>query len=82
MMTHVDGSVRFYGDDISAGDLTQGQTGGVSYAGASQRGVIGALGTISGGEGTSHIINHRATRPPAPARPTDHDANEHQRMTN
>ena len=54
MMAHVDGSVRFYGDDIDAGDLTQGQTGGVSYAGASQRGVIGALGTISGGEVTQY----------------------------
>lgn len=50
MMTHVDGSVKFYNDNIDAGDPTLQSTGGTNYSGASQRGVLGALGTISGGE--------------------------------
>ena len=50
MMAHVDGSVKFYNDDIDAGDPTLKSTGGPQYSGASQRGVLGALGTISGGE--------------------------------
>ena len=50
MMTHVDGSVRFYSDEIDAGDPTAAPIGGATYTGPSQRGVLGALGTISGGE--------------------------------
>ncbi len=50
VMTHVDGSVKFYNDNIDAGDPTHTQTGGTGYKGASQRGVIGALGSIAGGE--------------------------------
>jgi prepilin-type N-terminal cleavage/methylation domain-containing protein/prepilin-type processing-associated H-X9-DG protein len=50
MMTHVDGSVRFYSDEIDAGDPTAPHVGDKFYTGTSQRGVLGALGTISGGE--------------------------------
>ena len=50
VMTMVDGSVRFVNDNIDAGDPTAKQTGGHNYKGASQRGVLGALGTINGGE--------------------------------
>ena len=50
MMTHVDGSVRFYSDEIDAGDPTASHVGDKFYTGPSQRGVLGALGTISGGE--------------------------------
>ena len=52
-MTHVDGSVKFYNDNIDAGDPTHEQTGwvnGKGYSGVSQRGVIGALGSMNGGE--------------------------------
>lgn len=53
VMTHVDGSVKFYNDNIDAGDPTHEQTGwvnGKGYSGVSQRGVIGALGSMNGGE--------------------------------
>jgi len=50
VMTMVDGSVRFINDNIDAGDPSHRQTGGLNYKGASQRGVLGALGSISGGE--------------------------------
>jgi hypothetical protein len=49
-MTMVDGSVRFINDNIDAGDPSHKQTGGLSYKGASQRGVLGALGSMNGGE--------------------------------
>ena len=52
-MTHVDGSVKFYNDNIDAGDPTHSQTGwsiATGYSGASQRGVLGALGSMNGGE--------------------------------
>ena len=54
MMTHVDGSVRFYSDEIDAGDPTAAPIGGATYTGPSQRGVLGALGTISGGEAVNY----------------------------
>ncbi len=54
MMTHVDGSVRFYSDEIDAGDPTAAPVGGATYTGPSQRGVLGALGTISGGEAANY----------------------------
>ena len=50
VMTHVDGSVKFYNDNIDAGDPTHKQTGGLNYSGQSQRGVLGALGSMAGGE--------------------------------
>ncbi len=50
MMTHVDGSVKFYSDDISAGNATADTPG--SHKGASYYGVIGALGSMNGGEAT------------------------------
>ena len=53
VMTHVDGSVKFYNDNIDAGDPTHAQTGWTNangYSGASQRGLIGALGSMNGGE--------------------------------
>jgi hypothetical protein len=53
VMTHVDGSVKFYNDNIDAGDPTHSQTGwsnATGYSGASQRGVLGALGSMNGGE--------------------------------
>ena len=60
VMTHIDGSVAFYNDNIDDGDRTQGQTKGTDpqtgwhqntgYSGASQRGIIGALGSMNGGE--------------------------------
>ena len=50
VMTKVDGSVSFVNDNIDAGDPTHQQTGGHGYKGASQRGILGALGTVSGGE--------------------------------
>lgn len=50
VMTMVDGSVSFVNDNIDAGDPTHQQTGGHGYKGASQRGILGALGTVSGGE--------------------------------
>ena len=52
-MTHVDGSVKFYNDNIDAGDPSHSQTGWSNangYSGASQRGLIGALGSMNGGE--------------------------------
>jgi prepilin-type N-terminal cleavage/methylation domain-containing protein/prepilin-type processing-associated H-X9-DG protein len=54
MMTHVDGSVRFYSDEIDAGDPTAAHVGDKFYTGPSQRGVLGALGTISGGEAVNY----------------------------
>jgi prepilin-type N-terminal cleavage/methylation domain-containing protein/prepilin-type processing-associated H-X9-DG protein len=54
MMTHVDGSVRFYSEEIDAGDPTAAPVGGATYTGPSQRGVLGALGTISGGEAVNY----------------------------
>ncbi len=54
MMTHVDGSVRFYSDEIDAGDPTAAHVGDEFYTGPSQRGVLGALGTISGGEAVNY----------------------------
>ena len=56
VMTHVDGSVKFYNDNIDAGDPTHSQTGWSNangYSGASQRGVLGALGSMNGGEVTT-----------------------------
>lgn len=53
VMTHVDGSVKFYSDNIDDGDSTQpqtGWTGNKGYNGKSQRGVIGSLGSMNGGE--------------------------------
>ena len=48
-MAHVDGSVKFYNDNINAGDPTaSGKNAG--WTGQSERGVFGALGSISGGE--------------------------------
>ena len=50
VMTMVGGSVNFINDNIDAGNPSHRQTGGLGYKGASQRGVLGALGSISGGE--------------------------------
>ena len=60
VMTHMDGSVAFYNDNIDDGDRTQGQTKNINpqigwhqntgYSGQSQRGLIGALGSMNGGE--------------------------------
>ncbi len=49
VMAHVDGSVKFYNDNINAGDPTaRGKNKG--WTGQSERGVFGALGSINGGE--------------------------------
>ena len=49
VMAHVDGSVKFYNDNIDAGNPTaRGKNAG--WTGQSDRGVFGALGSISGGE--------------------------------
>ena len=49
VMAHVDGSVKFYNDNINAGDPTvRGKNAG--WTGISERRVFGALGSISGGE--------------------------------
>ena len=49
VMAHVDGSVKFYNDNIDAGNPTaRGKNAG--WTGQSERGVFGALGSISGGE--------------------------------
>ena len=53
VITHVDGSVKFYNDNIDAGDPSHAQTGwdkNTGYQGASQRGLIGSLGSMNGGE--------------------------------
>lgn len=60
VMSHVDGSVKFYSDNIDDGDSAVGQTKSTNpqlgwhqntgYSGLSQRGVIGALGSMNGGE--------------------------------
>ena len=49
VMAHVDGSVKFYNDNIDAGDPTAAGTN-AGWTGQSERGVFGALGSISGGE--------------------------------
>jgi len=48
VMAHVDGSVKFYNDNIDAGPTGAGTNAG--WTGQSERGVFGALGSISGGE--------------------------------
>ena len=60
VMSHVDGSVKFYSDNIDDGDSAVGQIKSTNpqigwhqntgYRGPSQRGVIGALGSMNGGE--------------------------------
>ena len=50
VMDHVDGSVKFYNDNIDVGDSTLKSIGRISYSGPSQRGVLGARGSISCGE--------------------------------
>ena len=60
VMSHVDGSVKFYSDNIDDGDSAVGQKmsrdpqigwhQNTGYRGLSQRGVIGALGSMNGGE--------------------------------
>ena len=60
VMSHVDGSVKFYNDNIDDGDSAVGQKmsrdpqigwhQNTGYRGLSQRGVIGALGSMNGGE--------------------------------
>lgn len=49
VMAHVDGSVKFYNDNIDAGDPTAAGTN-AGWTGQSERGVFGALGSIDGGE--------------------------------
>lgn len=49
IMTHLDGSVKFYNDNVDAGNLTANSTS-VNWKGQSIRGVIGALGSMNGGE--------------------------------
>jgi len=49
MMTHVDGSVRFYSDDINAGNPSANNTS-ANWKGPSKYGVIGALGSMNGGD--------------------------------
>ena len=49
VMAHVDGSVKFYNDNINAGDPTARGTN-AGWTGQSERGVFGALGSINGGE--------------------------------
>ena len=49
VIAHVGGSVKFYADNINAGDPTaRGKNQG--WTGQSERGVFGALGSINGGE--------------------------------
>ena len=48
VMAHVDGSVKFYNDNIDAGPTGAGTNAG--WTGQSERGVFGALGSIDGGE--------------------------------
>jgi len=48
-MTHVDGSVRFYSDDINAGNPSADNTS-ANWKGPSKYGVIGALGSMNGGD--------------------------------
>jgi len=60
VLTMVDGSVWFCSDSIDDGDSSQGQTktntpatgwaGNKGYSGPSQRGLIGRLGSMAGGE--------------------------------
>lgn len=50
MMTHVDGSVKFYNEDINAGNPNTNAT--KTLGAASVYGVIGALGSMNGGEVT------------------------------
>ena len=48
-MVHVDGSVKFYNDNINA-DIPTKPGKNAGWTGQSERGVFGALGSISGGE--------------------------------
>ena len=49
VMGHGDGSVKFYNDNIDAGNPTLKSTGSVSCSGPSKRGVLGACGSINSG---------------------------------
>ena len=45
-----DGSTTFVTDGVDCGDPTVGQTNGQYYTGESERGVLGAMGSVRGGE--------------------------------
>ena len=49
VIDHGDGSVKFYNDNIDAGNPTLKSTGSVSCSGPSKRGVLGACGSINSG---------------------------------